>query len=197
MKNDSRKWNDTRSDRHFKPGTDHLIMRPKKVKLAERDMLLKKFRHKEAPVAALNGKNPENVVAVMEELVAKKKLLICVSNLDVGELGLLLRFLQRYSTMPRYASFFMGLARKVVDMRAEDIRSSSELRGHIRNLKRDVEEEIRLLGSLREIEGMIRPLMRIANILLYVVSMSYLFINMWSDDVLYGFNFLDQLCVSV
>lgn len=142
--------------------TDYLIMRPKKVKLAEHDKLLKKFRHKEALVAALNGKNPENVVAVMEELVARKKLLRCVSNLDVEELELLLRFLQRYSTVPRYASFLMGLASKVVDMRTEDIRSSNELRGHIRNLKRDLEEEIRVQQSLQEIEGIICPLLRIA-----------------------------------
>ncbi|KAL6986935.1 hypothetical protein U1Q18_012697 [Sarracenia purpurea var. burkii] len=46
-----------------------------KVKLAEHDKLLKKFDHKEALVSALKGKNPENVVAVMEELVARKKLL--------------------------------------------------------------------------------------------------------------------------
>lgn len=142
--------------------TDYLIMRPKKVKLAEHDKLLKKFRHKEALVAALNRKNPENVVAVMEELVARKKLLRCVSNLDFEELELLLLFLQRYSTMPRYASFLMGLASKVVDMRTEDIRSSNELRGHIRNLKRDLEEEMRVQQSLQEIEGIISPLLRIA-----------------------------------
>ncbi|KAK9281784.1 hypothetical protein L1049_004690 [Liquidambar formosana] len=59
---------------------DYLVMRPKKVKLAQHDKLLKKFRHKEALVSALNRKNPEDVVAVMEELVARKKLLKCVSK---------------------------------------------------------------------------------------------------------------------
>ncbi|CAK9178058.1 unnamed protein product [Ilex paraguariensis] len=141
---------------------DYLIMRPKKVKVAEHDKLLKKFRHKEALVSALNGKNPENIVAVMEELVARKKLLKCVSNLDTEEIGLLLRFLQRYSTTPRYAGLLMGLAKKVVEMRAEDVRGSEELRGHIRNLKRTVEEEIRLQQSLQEIQGIISPLLRIA-----------------------------------
>ncbi|GFZ19494.1 transducin family protein [Actinidia rufa] len=38
------------------------------------------------------GKNPENVVAVMEELVARKKLLRCVSNLETEELRLSLGF---------------------------------------------------------------------------------------------------------
>ncbi|XP_059660556.1 protein SLOW WALKER 1 [Cornus florida] len=141
---------------------DYLIMRPKKVKLAEHDKLLKKFRHKEALVSALRGKNPENVVAVMEELVARKKLMRCVSNLDTEELGLLLEFLQRYTTMPRYARLLMGLAKKVLEMRAEDVRASDVLKGHIRNLKRSVEEELRIQQSLQEIQGIISPLLRIA-----------------------------------
>ncbi|KAL0389571.1 UNVERIFIED_CONTAM: protein SLOW WALKER 1 [Sesamum calycinum] len=141
---------------------DYLIKRPKKVKLAEYDKLLKKFRHKEALVAVLSGKNPENVVAVIEELILRKKLLKCVSNLDTEELGLLLGFLQKYSTMPRYAGLLTRLVNKVVELRAEDIRSSDQLRGHIRNLKRDVEEEIRIQQSLLEIQGIISPMLKIA-----------------------------------
>ncbi|KAH0643423.1 hypothetical protein KY290_023912 [Solanum tuberosum] len=118
--------------------------------------------HKEALLAALNGKNPANVVAVMEELVARKKLMRCVSNLETEELGLLLKFLQRYSTMPRFSRFLMGLTKKVVEMRAEDIKSSDELRGDIRNLKRDVEEEIRLQQTLLQIQGIVTPLLKIA-----------------------------------
>ncbi|KAL0435814.1 UNVERIFIED_CONTAM: protein SLOW WALKER 1 [Sesamum radiatum] len=120
------------------------------------------FRHKEALAAVLSGKNPENVVAVMEELILRKKLLKCVSNLDTEELGLLLGFLQKYSTMPRYAGLLTRLVNKVVELRAEDIRSSDQLRGHIRNLKRDVEEEIRIQQSLLEIQGIISPMLRIA-----------------------------------
>ncbi|XAR70468.1 hypothetical protein NMG60_11027322 [Bertholletia excelsa] len=141
---------------------DYLIMRPKKVKLAEHDKLLKKFRHKEAFVSALRGKNPENVVAVIEELVARKKLLRCISNLEKDELGLLLGFLQRYSTIPRYAGLLMKLAKKVLELRGEDVRSDDVLKGHIRNLKRSVEEEIRIQQSLQEIQGMISPLLRIS-----------------------------------
>ncbi|XVE77709.1 hypothetical protein DITRI_Ditri13aG0084600 [Diplodiscus trichospermus] len=141
---------------------DYLVMRTKKVKLAEHDKLLKKFRHKDALVSVLGKKNPENVVAVMEELVARKKLLKCVSNLDAEELGLLLMFLNKHATMPRYSSLLMGLTHKVIEMRAEDIRSSDVLKGHIRNLKRSIEEEIRIQHSLQEIQGIISPLLRIA-----------------------------------
>ncbi|XVF32672.1 hypothetical protein REPUB_Repub17cG0102800 [Reevesia pubescens] len=141
---------------------DHLVMRTKKVKLAEHDKLLKKFRHKDALVSVLGRKNPENVVAVMEELVARKKLLKCVSNLDAEELGLLLMFLHKHATIPRYSSLLMGLTQKVIEMRAEDIRNSDALKGHIRNLKRSIEEEMRIQHSLQEIQGIICPLLRIA-----------------------------------
>lgn len=140
---------------------DYLVGRPKKVKFADYDKLLKKFRHKDAFVAALNGKNPENVVAVIEELVARKKLIKCVSNLETEELGVLLGFLQKYSTVPRYAGLLMKLANNVVELRAEEIKSSDKLRGHIRNFKRDVEEEIRIKQSLLEIQGIISPMMKI------------------------------------
>ncbi|KAF3644410.1 hypothetical protein FXO37_21462 [Capsicum annuum] len=69
------------------------------MKVTEHDKLLKKFMHKKALLAVLNWKNLKNVVVVMEELVARKKLLRCVSNLEIEELGLLLKFLQRYSTL--------------------------------------------------------------------------------------------------
>ncbi|KAJ9543109.1 hypothetical protein OSB04_022816 [Centaurea solstitialis] len=141
---------------------DFLIMRKKKVKVAEHDKLLKKFHHKEALVSALRAKNPENIVAVIEELVSRKKLLKCVSNLGVDELGLLLGFLQRYSTMPRYAGVLIALAKKVVESRVDEITGSEELKSHIRNLKRSVMEEIRIQQSLQEIQGIISPLIKIA-----------------------------------
>lgn len=141
---------------------DYLVMRPKKVKLAEHDKLLKKFRHKNALISVLGGNDPEKVVAVMEELVARRALLKCVLNLDRDELGLLLMFLLKNSTMPRYSSLLMGLAKKVIDLRLEDIRASDALKGHIRNLKRSVDEEIRIQEGLQEIQGMVSPLLRIA-----------------------------------
>lgn len=141
---------------------DYLVMRPKKVKLAEHDKLLNKFRHGEALVSVLESKNPGNVLAVMEELVARRKLLKCVSNLDVEKLELLLAFLHRYCTTPRYSRLLMGLTKKVLEMRADDIRGSQALKNHVRNLKRSVEEEIRVQMSLQEIQGIISPLLKIA-----------------------------------
>ncbi|GMH02655.1 hypothetical protein Nepgr_004494 [Nepenthes gracilis] len=141
---------------------DFVVLRPKKVKLAEHDKLLKKFRHKDAFVSALRKKNPENVMAVIEELVARKKLLKCVTNLDMEELEELLMFFQKYSAQPRYSGLLMQFAIKVLQIRAEDIQASETLIGHARNLKRSIDEEIRIQQSLLEIQGIISPIMRIA-----------------------------------
>ncbi|KAI4374321.1 hypothetical protein MLD38_012328 [Melastoma candidum] len=142
---------------------EHVIAKPKKVKLAEHDKLLKKFRHKEALVSAIRAGDPEKVVAVMEELIARKKLLKCVSNVDEEEeLEVLLKFLHKNTTVPRHAGLLMGLARKVVDAKAEEISTSEALKVQVRNLKRAVEEEVRIQEELLEIQGMISPLLRIA-----------------------------------
>eukprot|EP00262_Sarcandra_glabra_P004747 TRINITY_DN1599_c0_g1_i1.p1 TRINITY_DN1599_c0_g1~~TRINITY_DN1599_c0_g1_i1.p1 ORF type:complete len:525 (+),score=69.56 TRINITY_DN1599_c0_g1_i1:105-1679(+) len=141
---------------------DYVVKKTRKVKLAEHDKLLTKFRHKEALVSVLNEKNPRNVVAVMEELVARKKLLKCVENLDVDELGLLLGFLHKFSTVPKYSGFLMGLANRVLQLRAEDVRVSDALRGHVKNLRRVVLEEIQIQQSLQELQGIVSPLVRIA-----------------------------------
>ncbi|KAF8074375.1 hypothetical protein N665_1107s0014 [Sinapis alba] len=142
---------------------DYLVKERKGVKLTRHDKLLKKFRHKEALVSVLEEKKPANVAAaVMEELVARRKMIKCVSNMEEGELGLLLSFLQRYCTVQRFSVLLMALTKKVLETRAEDINGKEEFKGILRNLKREVNQEIKIQQSLLEIQGVIAPLMRIA-----------------------------------
>lgn len=82
--------------------------------------------------------------------------------MDLEKLELLLAFLHKYCTVPKYSSLLMGLANKVIEMRADDIKNSEVLKKHIRNLKSTVEAEIRIQQSLQEIQGIISPLLRIA-----------------------------------
>ncbi|XP_006657569.1 protein SLOW WALKER 1 [Oryza brachyantha] len=142
---------------------DFVIEKPKKVKFAEHDKLLRKFRHKDALVSALAQKNPRSAVAVMEELIARRKLVRCIGNLQTKELEKLLLFLHRNATLPRYARFLMGVANKVLEIRANDIRSDENLRGCIRNLKRMVTEEIQIQHTLQGIQGMISPMLVLAS----------------------------------
>lgn len=141
---------------------DHVVKKPKKVKLTEHDKLLKKFRHRDALVSALNTRRPNSIVAVMEELVARKKLLRCIVNLDVNELGMLFGFLHRNATKPKYARFLIGLAKRVLEIRAKDVQSSEDLSRHVQNLKCLIEEELRIQHLLQEIQGMVSPLLLIA-----------------------------------
>jgi U3 small nucleolar RNA-associated protein 15 len=144
-------------------GGDFVIAKPKKVKIAEHDKLLRKFMHKDALVSALIKNNTRSIVAVMEELVTRRKLVRCIGNLEKDELGLLLEFLFRNATLPRYARFLLGVTNKVVEMRAEDIRSDGKLRGYIRNHKRMIAEEIQIQHTLQGIQGMISPMLALAS----------------------------------
>ncbi|KAL9235819.1 hypothetical protein vseg_010553 [Gypsophila vaccaria] len=141
---------------------DFLVLRRKGVKLAEHDKLLRKFRHKDAFVSVLRTKHPDHVVAVIEEMVARKALFTCVSNLEIDELEMLLRFLNKYTILPRFAGLLMPFATKVIQMRGEDVRPNDALKEQMINLKRSIHEELRTQNSLLEIQGLISPLMKIA-----------------------------------
>ncbi|XP_078446108.1 transducin family protein / WD-40 repeat family protein [Wolffia australiana] len=156
------------SFRYFRRGqsekpaaSDVVVRQPRPARLAEHDKLLKRFEHGRALAAALGRRHAGAAVAVMQELVARKKLVSCVRTMDVDGLGLLLGFLHRNATMPRYARFLMNLAARVVRMRAEDIQASAALRGLARNIKRMVSEEMKVQQALQEIQGIVSPLIRI------------------------------------
>ncbi|KAJ3669372.1 hypothetical protein LUZ60_011322 [Juncus effusus] len=163
----SEKPKDSKNVRYFNQGqiskkSEFAIKKPKRVKLQEHDKLLKKFRHREALASVLKFKNPRSVISVLEELIARKKLIKCLGNLENEELGFLLGFLCKYAMMPQYARFLMGLAKRVIEIHAEEIESSDELKVYMRNLKRMVAQEIMVQKSLQEIQGMISPLLVIA-----------------------------------
>ncbi|XP_078168976.1 transducin family protein / WD-40 repeat family protein [Carex rostrata] len=142
---------------------DFVIKRREKVKLKEHDKLLRKFMHKDALVSVLKTKRSTSIIAVLEELVARKKLIKCILNLDIDELGLFLSFISKNATLPGCARFLMDLAKRVLEIRAEDIESGGdELAVHVRNLRRMVVQEIQIQRSLLEIQGMISPLLAIA-----------------------------------
>uniref|UniRef100_K3ZMJ6 U3 small nucleolar RNA-associated protein 15 C-terminal domain-containing protein n=1 Tax=Setaria italica TaxID=4555 RepID=K3ZMJ6_SETIT len=144
----------------LKPNYFRYFLRGQNEKAKEGDFVIEK--PKKALVSALVKNNPRSAVAVMEELVARRKLVRCFGNLDIEELGLLLEFLRRNATLPRYARFLLGVANKVVEMREEDIRSDDKLRMHIRNLKRMVGEEIQIQHTLQGIQGVISPMLALA-----------------------------------
>ncbi|ERN05721.1 protein SLOW WALKER 1 isoform X1 [Amborella trichopoda] len=141
---------------------DLVVNQPKRVRVPQHDKLLRKFHHKEAFVSALNSNNPEVVVPVMEELVARKAMVRSVMNLDLEELELLMKFLDKYVTLPRYAGLLMRFAERVLQLRGEDIEGSEELTYHVLRLKGMVSEEIQIQRSLLEIQGIISPILRMA-----------------------------------
>eukprot|EP01018_Ginkgo_biloba_P016174 Gb_10217 [translate_table: standard] len=139
---------------------DYYVKGPKKVNLQEHDKLLRRFHHTEALVSALKTADPKCIIAVMEELVARNRLMRCVSNLNAEEFEMLIRFLSKYTTMPKYSRFLVALTDKVLDIRARDLGVSEIVKNQIVLLRSRVIQELQVQKSLQELQGIIEPLIR-------------------------------------
>uniref|UniRef100_A0A0D6RAL4 U3 small nucleolar RNA-associated protein 15 C-terminal domain-containing protein n=1 Tax=Araucaria cunninghamii TaxID=56994 RepID=A0A0D6RAL4_ARACU len=139
---------------------DYHVKRQKKVNLQKYDRLLRKFRHTDALIYALKTANPKKIIAVMEELVARRMLMKSVVNLNGEDFELLIKFLCKYTAVPMYSRFLVALTDKVLDTRVEDLGNSETLKQQIGFLRSKVIEEIRVQQSMQELQGIIEPLIR-------------------------------------
>ncbi|GLJ25967.1 hypothetical protein SUGI_0497930 [Cryptomeria japonica] len=139
---------------------DYLVKRQKKVKVQKYDKLLRRFHHTDALVHALKNPSPKSMIAFMEELVARKMLLKSVANLNEEDFELLIKFLRKYATMPRYSRFLVSLTDKVINSRAADLGNSQIVKQEILHLRSDVIEEIKVQEAMQELQGIIEPLLR-------------------------------------
>ncbi|EFJ30824.1 hypothetical protein SELMODRAFT_89228 [Selaginella moellendorffii] len=141
---------------------DYVLGSTKRALRQEHDWLLLKFRYKDALLAALNTKDPTVVVAVIEELVARKGLVQAFSNLEVGELEILLAFLTKHVASPKYSRLLVPAAHSVFDTCATSFAASQSLKQQVTKLKYAVEEEVRLQESLQSFQGMLQTLVQAA-----------------------------------
>lgn len=75
-------------------------------------------RYREALSAALEARQAEVVVSVLEELAARDGLDIALGGRDAASLAPLLRFLCRHVTEPRYSKLLCSIAHRVLDLYA-------------------------------------------------------------------------------
>lgn len=75
-------------------------------------------RYREALSAALEARQAEVVVSVLEELAARDGLDIALGGRDAASLTPLLRFLCRHVTEPRYSKLLCSIAHRVLDLYA-------------------------------------------------------------------------------
>ncbi|CAB9504635.1 associated protein 15 homolog [Seminavis robusta] len=133
----------------------------KKRKLQKYDQCLKQFNYGEALDEALETRNPQVVVAVLEELGKRRGLKIALSSRDEESLEPLLSFLVRYVTRPRFSSVLIGVSHMLIDIYS-DVAGQSELvdelfgklRMQVRNECRMQRGLLRLLGQIDAVVAM-------------------------------------------
>ncbi|KAL7549399.1 hypothetical protein ACHAWF_012668 [Thalassiosira exigua] len=134
---------------------DYLLAHQKKKRLAEYDVLLRKFRYGDALDAALAKRQPQAVVAVVEELGRRRGLTIALSNRDEDSLDAVLSFCVRFVDDPRYAAHLAGVAHILCDVYGHLGGQSAAVDELFRRLREKVANEcavqkmlLRMLGQI-------------------------------------------------
>jgi U3 small nucleolar RNA-associated protein 15 len=130
-------------------------MQQKKQKLAEYDVLLKKFRYSDALDKVLESRQPQVVIAVIEELGKRRGLTIALSNRDEESLESILSFTIRFIDNPQYTPYLIGVAHILCDIYGSLMGQSSVVDELISKLRAKVSSEcsvqkmlLRLLGQI-------------------------------------------------
>lgn len=139
---------------------DYLLMHQKKQRLAEYDILLRKFRYGDALDAVLAKRQPQAVIAVIEELGKRRGLTIALSNRDEESLDAILSFTIKFIDNPQFSPHLIGVSHILID-----------IYGSLRGQSAAVDE---LFGKLREKVanecGVQRMLLRVLGQIDFVMS---------------------------
>lgn len=134
---------------------DYLLLHQKKQKLAEYDHLLRKFRYGDALDKVLQQRQPQVVVAVIEELGKRRGLNIALSNRDEESLEAILSFTIRFIDDPKYSTYLIGVAHILCDVYGSLMGQSSMVDELFSKLRNKVTNEcsaqrmlLRLLGQI-------------------------------------------------
>ena len=134
---------------------DYLLLHQKKQKLAEYDSLLRKFRYGDALDKVLQQRQPQVVIAVIEELGKRRGLTIALSNRDEESLEAILSFTIRFIDDPKYSTYLIGVAHILCDIYGSLIGQSSVVDELFSKLRNKVANEcsaqrmlLRMLGQI-------------------------------------------------
>lgn len=146
--------------RYFLRGRNHapqlgelVVQQGKATKLSNFDKALKGFKYHDALDAALRNGSPDNVVAVIEELVQRNGLRIALQGRDQHTLEPVVAFLVRRITSPPYAGVLIGVANLLLDMYAPVLGKSAAIDELFVKLRRTLEMEMRLQTELAQLMG--------------------------------------------
>lgn len=127
----------------------------KKRKLRKYDQCLKQFKYGDALDEALGTRNPQVVVAVLEELGKRQGIRIALSHRDEESLEPILSFLVRYLTRPRFTSVLIGVSHILMDVYMPVSGQSEMVDELFGKLQTQVRNECRTQMSLLRLLGQI------------------------------------------
>eukprot|EP00850_Spirogloea_muscicola_P010898 SM000065S20247 [mRNA] locus=s65:630316:634174:- [translate_table: standard] len=139
---------------------DYLVAQRKRVHLAPHDRLLRRFRYADALTVSLRTGRAEVVIAVMEELIARRGLLAALSGRDETSLEPLLRFLVKYIAVPRHSTLLVQVANRILDMYRSAVGLSAATDHQLALLRECVLVEVRLQQSLVSLQGLLQTLLQ-------------------------------------
>jgi U3 small nucleolar RNA-associated protein 15 len=138
---------------------DYVVATGKKRKLQKFDLALKQFRYGDALDESLETRNPQAVVAVLEELGKRRGLTIALSNRDEESLEPILSFTVRYICRPRFSALLIGVANKLIDIYGVVAGQSETIDELFVKLKKQVSAECKMQKALMHVVGQLDAIM--------------------------------------
>jgi U3 small nucleolar RNA-associated protein 15 len=128
-------------------------MEGKKRKLRSFDVKLKQFRYADALDEALETRQPQAVMAVLEELGKRRGLVAALSHRDEESLEPILSFCVRYISQPRFSMLLIGVAHQLIDIYASVSGQSETVDELFNKLREQVKQECRAQKCLLRLVG--------------------------------------------
>jgi len=146
---------------------DAVINHTSKPHLPKYDKMLKRFEYSKALDAVLDlrvrTKSPEEVVAVLKELIRRSGLRGALAGRDIKSLGNLLKFLQKNLSNPNFMPSLVDVASILLDVYADQIGHWPDLEELLLRLKDTLDQEVCYQRELFELMGGMDTLFAAAN----------------------------------
>ncbi|XP_064618659.1 U3 small nucleolar RNA-associated protein 15 homolog [Lineus longissimus] len=136
---------------------DHVIEKRRREQLQKYDKYFKKFEHSKALDAGLDLRvrqtTPEVTVSVLQELIRRGGIHSALAGRDEKSLGIILKFLQKNISNPKYMTTLLDVATIILDLYSPQIGQSTVLDDYFLRLKLTVDREIGYMKMLMETMG--------------------------------------------
>ena len=125
----------------------------KKAKLQPYEQSLKRFEYREALDKAVESKNPEVVVALLEDLCERGGVHQAVAMRSEDSLCLLMEFLVWKVADHRYCQVLLPVTRMLVEMYAGVFSLSKKAKSLLHDLEKVADSQIQMAEGLLELDG--------------------------------------------